>query len=80
MLLIDVNDPLAVPARAAAIAACLDDMPAPSGPRITASVGTAVFPEQARNLQTLLELADRAMYDVKDAAGRVRPPYHLPIR
>jgi len=33
---------------------------------VTASVGTAVFPEDGDNLQTLLHHADRRMYEDKD--------------
>jgi diguanylate cyclase (GGDEF)-like protein len=65
LLLVGVSDPLTIPDRTAAIAACLEDLAADPGVRLTASVGAAAFPLQGRDLGTLLELADRAMYDEK---------------
>jgi diguanylate cyclase (GGDEF)-like protein len=65
LLLDGVSDPLAIPDRTAAIAACLKDLEADPSMRLTASVGAAAFPLQGRDLGTLLELADRAMYDAK---------------
>jgi diguanylate cyclase (GGDEF)-like protein len=69
LLLAGISDPLAIPDRAAAIAACLRDLPADPTTRLTASVGAAAFPVQGRDLATLLDLADSAMYEVKR-----RPP------
>ena len=65
LLLAGVSDPVAIPDRTAAIAACLKDLPADPSTPLTASVGAAAFPLQGRDLETLLDLADRAMYDVK---------------
>jgi diguanylate cyclase (GGDEF)-like protein len=65
VLLAGISDPLAIPDRTAAIAACLKDLPADPSTRLTASVGAAAFPLQGRDLATLLDLADRAMYEVK---------------
>jgi diguanylate cyclase (GGDEF)-like protein len=65
LLLAGVSDPLAIPDRTAAIAACLRDLPADPSTRLTASVGAATFPLQGRDLPTLLDLADRAMYEAK---------------
>lgn len=78
LLLVGIGDPLAIPDRTAAIAACLSDLPAralaPSGGgRLTASVGAAVFPIQGRDLATLLELADRAMYEAKSRTSPALP-------
>ena len=65
VLLAGISDPLAIPDRTAAIAACLRDLPADPSTRLTASVGAAAFPLQGRDLATLLDLADRAMYEAK---------------
>jgi diguanylate cyclase (GGDEF)-like protein len=65
LLLVGVSDPLAIPDRTAAISACLKDLASDPSMRLTASVGAAAFPLQGRDLGTLLELADRAMYDDK---------------
>ena len=37
---------------------------------IGASVGAAFYPENGRELQTIINLADQAMYDVKNAKHR----------
>ena len=73
LLLAGISDPLAIPDRTAAIAACLKDLPADPTTRLTASVGAAAFPVQGRDLATLLDLADRAMYEVKRLNGTVGP-------
>ena len=72
LLLAGTSDPLAMPERAAAIAACLHDVPRSGGP-LTASVGAAVFPADGRELATLLDLADRAMYAAKGARAAGAP-------
>jgi diguanylate cyclase (GGDEF)-like protein len=70
LLLVDITDPLAIPVRTAAIAATLRDVAGERGRPLTASVGAAVFPVEGGDLPTLLELADRAMYAVKEHAIR----------
>ena len=73
LLLGGVSDPLAIPDRTAAIAACLSDLPVDPNTRLTASVGAAAFPLQGRDLATLLDLADRAMYEAKRLNGKLSP-------
>jgi diguanylate cyclase (GGDEF)-like protein len=51
---------------AEAVGKALDKLSKRVGARVTASVGTAVFPEDGDNLQTLLHHADRRMYEDKD--------------
>jgi len=65
LLLAGISDPLAVPERTAALAECLKTVPGAAGSGLTASVGAAVFPSQGRDLATLLDVADRAMYEAK---------------
>jgi len=65
LLLAGISDPLAVPERTAALAECLRTVPGAAGSGLTASVGAAVFPLQGRDLATLLDVADRAMYEAK---------------
>ena len=65
LLLAGISDPLAVPERTASIAECLSTVTGAAGSGLTASVGAAVFPLQGRDLATLLDVADRAMYDAK---------------
>lgn len=73
LLLDGIGDPLAIPDRIAAIAAGLGDVPGAGGAGLTASVGTAVFPVQGRDLATLLDVADRAMYVAKSVAAATEP-------
>lgn len=73
LLLDGIGDPLAIPDRIAAIAAGLGDVPGAGGAGLTASVGTAVFPVQGRDLVTLLDVADRAMYVAKSVAAATEP-------
>ena len=80
LLLGGVSDPLAIPDRTAAIAACLNDLPADQHTRLTASVGAAAFPLQGRDLATLLDLADRAMYEAKRLNGKLSPALEEPAR
>jgi diguanylate cyclase (GGDEF)-like protein len=49
-----------------AISNALDKLSKRIGARVTASVGTAVFPEDGDTLQTLLHHADRRMYEDKE--------------
>lgn len=51
---------------AEAVGKALDKLSMRIGSRVTASVGTAVFPEDGDTLQTLLHHADRRMYDDKE--------------
>lgn len=71
LLLAGVGDPLAVPARVAAVAAGLRGIPTTDGDELTATVGAAVAPLDGSGLRELLDVADRAMYRNKPAASRV---------
>jgi diguanylate cyclase (GGDEF)-like protein len=51
---------------AEAVGKALDKLSMRIGTQVTASVGTAVFPEDGDSLQTLLHHADRRMYEDKD--------------
>ena len=73
LLLAGISDPLAIAERAAKIAACLHDVPRESGGPLAASVGAAMFPADGRELTTLLDLADRAMYAAKGARAAGAP-------
>jgi diguanylate cyclase (GGDEF)-like protein len=52
------------------IGQALDKLSKRIGTRVTASVGTAVFPEDGDTLQALLHHADRRMYDDKENRKR----------
>jgi diguanylate cyclase (GGDEF)-like protein len=56
---------------AEAVRAALADLPppAPGLPRVTASIGLALFPQHGRNLDEVARAADQAMYEVKRAGG-----------
>lgn len=55
---------------AEAVGKAMDKLSKRIGSRVTASVGTAVFPEDGDALQTLLHHADRRMYDDKENRKR----------
>ncbi|MFI5169815.1 MAG: MASE1 domain-containing protein [Vicinamibacterales bacterium] len=67
--------PLADGSQAQAVAAQLaeaiahDSVAAPGGPRVTASLGIALYPDHGLSADELLSHADSAMYTAKEAGG-----------
>ena len=71
LLLHGISDERVVRGRAGAIARSVADIPIDGGGRLAASVGAAISPNHGVELATLLDAADRAMYEAKSS---VAPP------